>query len=242
MLDHAGARVRDIACSAAVRCLAVAADGTVYAGVEDHVEVFDRSGKRMAVWDAPGKKAWVTGLAVGENEVFAADSGHRVVLRYDKSGKLAGRIGERNKDRNVPGLIIPSPYLDVKLAPDGLLRVNNTGRHRVEAYTTSGDLEFFWGKPSAAIDGFCGCCNPIGLALLPDGRYVTCEKGLPRVKVYSPRGDFEWVVAGAESFAENARTGALKTGRTACWAGWMRPWILNNASTSSTWSPTMCAS
>lgn len=39
---------------------------------------------------------------------------------------------------------------------------------------------------------------------------MTCEKGLPRVKVYSPRGDFESVVAGAESFAENARTGALK--------------------------------
>ena len=46
-----------------------------------------------------------------------------------------GRIGEKNKERNVPGLIVPSPYLDVKLARDGLLRVNNTGRHRVEAYT-----------------------------------------------------------------------------------------------------------
>jgi hypothetical protein len=209
VLDAAGARIQEIACSAAVRCVAVAADGTLYAGVNDHVEVFDGSGKRLAAWDAPAKQTWVTGLAVGEKDVFAADSGHRVVLRYDKSGKIAGRIAERNKDRNVPGLIIPSPYLDVKLAPDGLLRVNNTGRHRVEAYTVSGDLEFFWGKPSAAIDGFCGCCNPIGFALLPDGRYVTCEKGLPRVKVYSARGDFECVVAGAESFPENWRKCSL---------------------------------
>ena len=97
----------------------------------------------------------------------------------------------RTRSANIPGLIVPSPYLDVKLARDGLLRVNNTGRHRVEAYTASGDLEFSWGKPPAAIEGFCGCCNPIGLALLPDGRYVTCEKGLPRVKVYSPEGVFE---------------------------------------------------
>jgi hypothetical protein len=211
VLDSAGVRIREIPCSAAVRCVAVAADGTTYAGVNDHVEVFDRTGQRVAAWDTPAKQTWITGLAVGQNDIFAADSGHRVVLRYDKSDKLVGRIGERNKDRNVPGLIMPSPYLQVGLAPDGLLRVNNTGRHRVEAYTPSGDLEFSWGKPSSAIDGFCGCCNPIGLALLPDGRYVTSEKGLPRVKVYSARGDFESVVAGTESFPENARTGALKT-------------------------------
>jgi uncharacterized cupin superfamily protein len=55
------------------------------------------------------------------------------------------------------------------------------------------------------ITGFCGCCNPINFALLPDGRYVTCEKGLPRVKIYSATGEFQSVVAGGESFAENAR-------------------------------------
>ena len=120
------------------------------------------------------------------------------------------RIGVKNAERNVPGLIVPSPYLHVAMAPDGLLRVNNPGRHRVETYTTAGDLEFSWGKPSAAIEGFCGCCNPVGLALLPDGRYVTCEKGLPRVKVYSAEGAFESVVAGAESFPENAAATFVK--------------------------------
>jgi hypothetical protein len=110
----------------------------------------------------------------------------------------------------VPGLILPSPYLDVKLGRDGLLRVNNTGRHQVETCTASGDLELSWGKPSNGIEGFCGCCNPIGLALLPDGRCVTCEKGLPRVKVYSADGVFQSVVAGAESFVENANATFVK--------------------------------
>ena len=32
--------------------------------------------------------------------------------------------------------------------------------------------------------------------MLPDGRFVTAEKGIPRIKVYSPRGEFECVVAG----------------------------------------------
>lgn len=211
VLDRAGDRISEIPCAAAVRCVTIAAEGTLYAGVQDHVEVFDRTGKRLATWKAPGKRTWLTGLAVAEGDVFAADSGNRVVLRFDRSGKLVGRLGERSKDRNIPGLVVPSPYLDVKLARDGLLRVNNTGHHRVEAYTLNGDLEFFWGKPSAAIDGLCGCCNPIGLALLPDGRHVTCEKGLPRVKIYSPQGAFESVVAGVETFFENAKAGALKT-------------------------------
>ena len=210
VLDLKGVRISEIDLGTRARCVAVAADGTLYAGTRDHVEVFDRTGKRLAAWDSPGKRTWLTGLAVGESDVFAADAGNRVVLRYDKSGKLVGRIGEKNKERNIPGLIVPSPYLDVKLARDGLLRVNNTGRHRVEAYTPGGDLEFSWGKPSAGIEGFCGCCNPIGLALLPDGRCVTCEKGLPRVKVYSPEGKFESVVAGPESFPQNASATFVK--------------------------------
>ena len=52
-----------------------------------------------------------------------------------------------------------------------------------------------------AIDAFCGCCNPIGLAVLPDGRCVTAEKGLPRVKVFAADGRLESVVAPPASFA-----------------------------------------
>ncbi|HWH69322.1 MAG TPA: hypothetical protein VNT26_08040, partial [Candidatus Sulfotelmatobacter sp.] len=167
VLDREGGRLTEISLSAPARCVAVAADGTVYAGLRDHVEVFDPKGQRVATWETPGKKTWFTGLSVGENDVFAADAANRVVLRYDRSGKVAGRIGQKSKEHNVPGLIVPSPYLGVKLGRDGLLRVNNPGRHCVDLYTANGDLELSWGKPSAAIAGFCGCCNPISVALLP---------------------------------------------------------------------------
>lgn len=204
-----GARVGDLPLSDPARCVAVAPDGTVYAGLRDHVEVFDAKGQRKGAWEAPAGKPWLTGLAAGENSVFAADSASRAVLHYDRSGKLVGRIGVKDKAHEIPGLIVPSPYLDVDLGRDGLLRVNNPGRHRVEIYTVNGELELAWGKPSAGIEGFCGCCNPIGLALLPDGRTVTCEKGLPRVKVYGTDGTFECVVAGVESFPENAKMGSM---------------------------------
>jgi hypothetical protein len=200
-----GQRGLEIALTEPARAIAAAKDGTVYIGLRDHVEVFDAKGQRKAAWDSPGKKTWFTGLAVTENDVFAADAGGRILLRYDRSGKLVKRIGEKNQERNVPGFIVPSPFFDVELHRDGLLRVNNPGRHRVEAYTVDGDFEFAWGSPSMGITGFCGCCNPINLALLPDGKYITCEKGLPRVKIYGSTGEFESVVAGAESFAENAK-------------------------------------
>ena len=209
VVDRQGGKLAEITSTAPARCVAVAEDGTIYVGLRTHVEVFDAKGKPLSTWEAPTRKTWLTGLAVGANDVFAADSANRVVFRYDRSGKLLGRLGEKNPERNIPALIVPSPYLDVKLGHDGLLRINNPGRHCVEVFTTNGDLEFSWGKPTAAIEGFCGCCNPIGLALLPDGRCVTCEKGLPRVKVYSSDRSLDCVVAGPESFRGNSRAGLV---------------------------------
>jgi hypothetical protein len=205
VLSREGAEVGRLATDGPARCIAEAGDGSIYVGLRDHVEVFDRKGQRLAAWEAPGKRPWLSGLAVAGNDLLAADSGNRLVWRYDRSGKLLNPIGAKDKEHNISGLIVPSPYLDVGLGHDGLLRVNNPGRHRVEVYTLKGELELAWGRPSAAIEGFCGCCNPIGLALLPDGRCVTCEKGLPRVKIYGADGTFECVVAGPESFPENGR-------------------------------------
>ena len=200
-----GKRGVEIGVSEPTRCCAVAKDGTIFLGLRNHIEVFDAKGQPTAVWESPGKKSWITGIAATENAVFAADAGNRVILRYDKSGKLVLRIGEKDEARNIPGFVVPSPFFDVEVARDGLLRVNNPGQHRMEIYTQDGDFEGSWGVASMGITGFCGCCNPINLALLPDGRFVTCEKGLPRVKIYSADGEFESVVAGVESFPENAR-------------------------------------
>lgn len=204
-VDDAGQPGLEIALTGPVRCVTAGPDGTVFAGLKDHVEVFDARGNRQAVWESPRRRAWLTGLAATADRVFAADSGNRLVWCHDRAGQVLARIGEKDKDRDIPGFVLPSPHLDVEIHPDGLLRVNNTGRHQVEAYTFEGDLEYFWGKPGMGIDGFCGCCNPIALSILPDGRTVTAEKGLPRVKVYDTHGALDGVVAGVETFPENLR-------------------------------------
>jgi len=200
-----GKRGIEISVPEPTRCCAVAKDGTIYLGLRDRIEVFDAKAQPKATWPSPAKKSWFTGIAATENAVLVADAANRVICRFDKTGKLVRRIGIKDEDRNVPGFIVPSPFFDVEIARDGLLRVNNPGRHRMELYTLDGDFEGSWGTPSMGITGFCGCCNPINFALLPDGRFVTCEKGLPRVKIYSATGEFESVVAGVETFSENAR-------------------------------------
>jgi hypothetical protein len=219
VFSNKGETLSDMKLTDASRCLAVADDGTVYAGLGDHVEVYDPSGTRKAKWESPGPDSILTSIAAYEDEIFVADAGSRVVLRYDESGNLLNRIGERDEERNIPGLVVPGPYLDLAVAPDGLLRVTNPGVQQIEAYTFDGYMELSWGKPSPEIDGFSGCHNPVNFAILPDGRFVTCEKGLPRVKVYTPEGVFESVVAGTElfdmteeDFISNGETDQTKVG------------------------------
>lgn len=205
-----GSVATEIGLTAAPQCVAVAEED-LYIGFKDHIEVYAPNGTRKAVWEAIEGRPYITGLALAGDELFAADSGNRVIVHYKLDGKIADRIGARNQEAGMIGFVLPSPNLDVETRGDGLIHVNNPGRHRVESYSVSGELVKWWGKPSAGIEGFCGCCNPIALALLPDGRFVTCEKGLPRVKVYKANGEFDCVVAGTESFRENARAGAGST-------------------------------
>jgi hypothetical protein len=188
------------------RSLTVTQDGTLYAGLNDHVEVYDAQGQRQASWESLGKDAILTSIVVSDDNVFVADAGHRIVIRYDSEGNIINKIGRKDPLRNIPGFVIPSPYFDLAVLKDGLLRVVNPGRRRVEAYTFDGDIEFWWGEPSAAIEGFCGCCNPVNIAVLPDGGFVTCEKGLVRIKVYNSEGNFMGVVAGPKQFGAGGTT------------------------------------
>lgn len=201
-----GVILGEIELAAEPGCLTVLADATIYVGLKDHVEIYDAQGQRKGSWDSLGPDAHLTSIAVSDDNVFVADAGNRVVVRYDASGNLVDHIGKKDSARNVPGFVIPSPYFDLAVSGDGLLRVVNPGRRRIEAYTFDGDLEFWWGAGSVAIEGFCGCCNPVNIALLPDGGYVTCEKGLVRVKVYNSEGEFAGVVAGPRQLVRDGES------------------------------------
>jgi hypothetical protein len=205
-LDNQGTKTAEFAAEEEVQCLEALPDGAVLAGMADHVEIFDKQGKRQAKWSPPAQKVWLTSLAAGKTDVFAADATNRLVWRFDRAGKVTGRIGEKNKAQDQPGFLVPSPYFDLGLGGDGYLWVANPGLHQLLAFTLDGRLEQKWGEPGFAIEKFCGCCNPSYFTRLPDGHFVTSEKGLNRIKIYSADGFFECVVAGPEAFPRYAQS------------------------------------
>ncbi|MHB9025584.1 MAG: NHL repeat-containing protein [Armatimonadota bacterium] len=179
--------------------LAVARDGTLYVGMERQIAVYDRGGKFMALWSPFGTRSRITALALGQEEIWVADAGGRAVWHMTSQGDVTGQVGARDTARKIPGLVAPSPYLDVAVAGDGTIWVANPGRGRMEAYSAEGVPLRAWGELLPTLEGFSGCCNPAHFALLPGGQFVISEKGSARVKVYDAKGIFVGLVADPET-------------------------------------------
>jgi len=202
ILNSDGSIQSTISTGGPVHTLSVDENRDLYLGMDDHVEVYDRRGAKKAHWESLGEDAIITSIALSKKNVFIADAGNRIVWKFDKSGNRLKRIGEKNETKDIPGFVIPSPFFDVAIDPDGFLWVANTGRHSLENYTKEGDLRSSWGEFSMEIKGFCGCCNPSHFVILDDGSFVTSEKGIARVKVHNRLGNVVSVVAGQDQFAE----------------------------------------
>jgi hypothetical protein len=97
---------------------------------------------------------------------------------------------------------VTNHYFDLVAGADDLVYVVNPRLMRVEGFTHQGQYETAWGQGSPSVKDFFGCCNPAHLAVLPDGRFVTAEKGMPRVKIYARDGTFETVVAGSSQLSD----------------------------------------
>ncbi len=181
-------------------CVTVVAGGILYVGFRDYVGVFAPDGRQLARWEPLGVRAYLTAIASDGTRVWVADAGNRVVWRYDPQGHIVGRLGGATDKTGIPALVVPSPYLSLAWGKDGLLYLVNPGTHTVNVCTPEGELRDAWGQGGQSLEAFTGCCNPTHIALLPDGRVVTAEKGIPRVKVYTATGKLEALVAGPGSF------------------------------------------
>jgi len=221
VFDSEGNRIASFTTDSEPQCLAVAADGKLYVVADEHVLVLDGEGDEIKRWNLP-EKSQPTSVTVSGNDLAIADYSSKSVLHYDTSGELVGQITGRSEDddRGVRGFVVPSAYFDIAFSRDGLLRVVNPGKLRVEGWTLEGDCEFHWGGDARSLSGFVGCCNPTHIAVFPDGRIVTSEKGIQRVKVYKPdvgygqNGVLESVVAGPETFEPNSILRDLAAGPT----------------------------
>lgn len=210
-----------VALPSAAYSLAVDSQQNLYIGLLDRIEVYNDRLQPQTGWSIAGEKTRITSLAVTESSIFVADAGQKLIWKFDKKGTLERQIGVKDEAKDIPGFIIPSPYFDIAVDPDGFLWAANTGRHSIENYTPYGDFRSSWGKSSPQIDGFSGCCNPTHFVILEDGSFITSEKGIARIKTYDRLGRLKAVVAGPESFIEGT------TGLALAAASSQKVWVLD---------------
>jgi len=175
------------------------------------IAIYHAEGKQVASHELNDEKLDIRSLVLTSKYLFAADTGNRLIYRFNPSDHwhtLA--IGTSASPVHVTSVFSrhakPFDGFVVYAAPitmtfshqSGLLYIANPGRHRVDVFTQDGfyQPELSWGEPSSSLSGFAGCCNPIGLAALDDGRMLTVEKAIPRIKIFRTDGHLDTVVAG----------------------------------------------
>lgn len=202
VFDDLGTQLGSFHLPAPATALAVGPEGERFLGMGDQVMRMAPDGG-LDAWAFLGESALITSLTVGQGSVWAADAGNRVVWRFDLEGRMQGSFGHAGPGED-GGFVVPSPYFDLALGPDGALWVANPGQQRVQRHALDGALLDSWGQSSPAIEGFSGCCNPSHLAVLPDGSLVTSEKSIPRVKVLDSQGQLRGVVMDPSELAQGA--------------------------------------
>jgi hypothetical protein len=181
------------------RCV-TAFNSDIYIGYTNHIVNYNENGQLLKSWPSLNDSSLITSLAVNGDFLFAADAGNRRVLRYTRDGALAGSFTGKRDSADLHGFIIPSPYFEIAINSFGELWVVNPGMHALENYTFDGELRGFWERTAMTLDGFSGCCNPAQMAVLPDGSFVTAEKGLVRIKIHKASGELLEVVAPPAAF------------------------------------------
>ena len=180
-------------------CLAAGPDGRVYVAGAGRVEVFEGAGRPAGGFqfgDA-AKPPSVSAIAVHGGDILVADASARIIRRFDATGRQRNLIGDQGKTKT---FMLPNGRLDVDVDVAGVVRATDSGRHQVTSWALDGTPIGRFGKFGMQDPAdFVGCCNPINVATTPDGKVVTSEKMVARVKVFEPDGRLLAVI-GTEHF------------------------------------------
>ncbi len=172
----------------------------IYVVFEKYVWILDENGKTIHKWESMDNDSYLTAVAVQEDDIFVADAGKRKIKRYSHKGELLNEFEGQTSEDVLHGFIIPSANFDIDINEFDDLWVVNPGMHTLENYTAEGRLREHWKASGNQTENFSGCCNPAYYCFLPNGSFVTSEKGLVRIKVYKPSGEFFGVVAAPNKF------------------------------------------
>jgi hypothetical protein len=199
VLTPKGERLSSLSFSEKPLCITLIGTDIVI-GFERHVVRYAASGalSRRSVEFPSGSN--VSALAAWKDRVYVADAGQKKVRILDATLQEVTAFEGESGVSDQHGFIIPSLHFELAVNADGELWVVNPGLHALQNYAPDGTFRGQWSRSSFETVGFSGCCNPCEIAFLPDGSFVTSEKGLVRVKVHTPSGELLTVVAPPEAF------------------------------------------
>jgi hypothetical protein len=196
-----GQKLKQIDAPAAVRAVAYGSTGRLFVALKNRIgEVIDDRiqllpGNLQTLPADVTRKMTITSLTVGDtDELFAADSGNKVVWRIETNGETVSRIAPKSGEFKVSKAFFPITW------NNGRLIVAEPGRHRVLSFDATGKQLDRWGTHSRKAEGFAGCCNPVGVAQMRDGTFVTAERGQVRIKRFDQSGSYLSELAGPDEF------------------------------------------
>ena len=173
-----GARIRTVQSPVGVRCKVFSPEGK---------ELEDRSFKNL--------KSARAARIVGDKLAVADLTKKSIVLMDWKTGKETGRIKK--------GLRLCCGIFDFSVAPDQTIIVANLGAFKVQRFDLNGKLLLEFGKRGRDLENFQGCCNPVSVAYLPDGRIVSVEKDPSRIKILDADGKNPVQIEGVENLVRS---------------------------------------
>ncbi|MCF6358901.1 MAG: hypothetical protein L3J54_13960 [Draconibacterium sp.] len=199
VINSSGKLITEVLLADKPHTVEVAGD-KIYIAFEKQMRVYNEKGELLNEWKLTNLDSYITAIAVHDDNVFVADAGTRKIIRFSVEGEKLNEFDGKADEEGAFGFIIPSPYFDIDINEYGDLWVVNPGLHALENYSPEGKLREYWKSTSMKIEGFSGCCNPAHFTFLPDGSFITSEKGLVRIKIYKPSGEFSGVVAPPAKF------------------------------------------
>jgi hypothetical protein len=171
---------------------------TLFATSEEVIYLINSSGEIICEWGPYEANCLITSASANKDYLAVADAGNKIVFIIKKDGEVHSMIGHFGEK-----LLIPSPYFDVYLTEDNKLYMAHIGKFRIETWTTDGWFVSSFGESGTTPDAFCGCCNPAHFTFVQQG-FITAEKGINRIKILGPIGEFIEYVSSVNDFVASA--------------------------------------
>lgn len=157
----------------------------IIAAAGSSLYIIDFAKNSSSLFTTLGNESIITSLKYTHNKVYAADAGQKIVYIFSIKGMLLQVLSFSEKHP----LLLPSPNFDIGINEDESIWITNTGNHKIDLYSNSG--EYIRSTGSADMNSFTGCCNPVKIELISGNRIVTWEKGLNRISIYTSEGKRE---------------------------------------------------